>query len=275
MPKKRRAYDQELIDRGASLAWRVKERVPFCWMCRATAGKRAKEHIFPLWLQREVAAERESWSPTHFDSFGREISSRGPHPTSALLAGEVCQKCNGGWMNELEARFRAVMFPPPRVIDEAAGAVIAHWFVKTAVVLNTAQNYRLMIPRGTRHAVKHGVPRDMRVFLARMPDPPDQLGFAQQAGHVIGVVATEKMGAHAIELLQQAYVCSLRVRDLVAAVVYAAPGGWARPAEDMTELHPWPGEAIPWESLPEITAIWEPLTLYGNHPALGGPTVPG
>ena len=45
-------------------------------------------------------------------------------PTGALLAGEVCQNCNGGWINELEARFRAVMFPPPHVIDEAAEAVV-------------------------------------------------------------------------------------------------------------------------------------------------------
>lgn len=267
MPGKRRAYDRELTERGARLAWRVKERVPFCWMCRATAGTRAREHIFPLWLQRELGAERESWSPAHYDHHGRLISSRGPHPTTALLAGEVCSRCNSGWMNALEGRFRSVMFPRSPQITEDHARTIAHWFAKTAVILNTSQNYRLMIRRGVRHAVKHGVPRDMAVYLGRMPDPPDQLSFAQQAGQVVGIVRTDMLDV-AEQYLSQAYVCVLRVVDVVAAVVYAPPGSWAKPCMDMAQLHPWPGPPLSWSSLPEVEDMMEPLTLCGDHPEL-------
>lgn len=88
--------------------------------------------------------------------------------------------------------------------------MLARWFTKTAVVLNTAQNYRLMIPRGVRHAVKHGVPRDMAVYLARMPGASKALGFNQQAGQVIGVVDSDKAD-QAPEYLQRAYVCVLQI----------------------------------------------------------------
>lgn len=261
----RRGYDQRLIERGAHLAWRVKERVPFCWMCRATVGKRAKEHIFPLWLQKELGAEEQLWSPTHRDYLGRVISSRGPYPTTALVAGEVCEKCNGGWMNDIEERFRSVMFPRVRVIDDASAPSLSQWFAKTAVVLNTSQNYRLMIPRAVRHAVKHGVPHDMTVFLARMPKPPDQLAFAQQAGQVIGIVPAEE--AHlAPAYFERVYACPLRVDDVLAAVVYAPPGSWAKPCAEMTQIHPWSGSSIVWNALPVVQDISEPLILCGDYP---------
>ena len=144
---------------------------------------------------------------------------------------------------------------------------LAHWFAKTATVLNTAQNYRLMIPRGVRHAVKHGVPRDIGVFLGRMPKPPDQLAFAQQAGQVIGIVQAE-LADRGVELITQAYVCVIRVAEVVGAVVYAAPNVWAKPRHEMVQLHPWAGETLRWEELPAVEEIWEPLTLCGDHPAV-------
>lgn len=264
---KQRPYDEQLQRKGARLAYRVKERVPFCWMCRATTGMRAKEHIFPLWLQKQLGAQNETWAPTHMDYLGRVVSTRGSHRTTALLAGEVCARCNGGWMNDLEGRFRAVMFPRRAVIDGEEGAVIAHWFAKTAIVLNTAQNYRLMIPRTARHAVKQAVPPGMGVWLARMPNQATRLGFAQSAGGVITVVKRGMAGV-ASEYLDKAYVCALRVDDVLAAVVYAPPGPWAWPAEDMIQLHPWRDQPIAWESLPQVDEIWAPLTLYGDHPDL-------
>ncbi len=261
-----RGYDQQLIERGAHLAWRVKERVPFCWMCRSTAGKRAKEHIFPLWLQKQLGAEDELWSPTHRDYLGRVISSRGPYPTTALVAGEVCEKCNTGWMNEIEESFRSVMFPRVGAIDDESAPKLCQWFAKTAIVLNTSQNYRLMIPREVRHAVKHGVPRDMAVFLGRMPNPPDQLAFAQQAGSVIGVLPADE--AHlAVAYSERVYACVLRVEDVLAAVVYAPPGSWAKPCAQMTQLHPSSGSRIAWDSLPVIEDMSEPLVLCGDYPA--------
>lgn len=267
MSDKERGYDKYLKRKGARLESRINEGVPFCWMCSAQSGNRAKEHIFPLWLQRELGAEKETWTPTHTSVFGDILDSRGPHPTTALLAGEICEACNGGWMNALEGRFRKVMFPRCPTIGEADGRVIAHWFAKTAIVINSAQNYRLAFPREARHAAQQGVPPGVGVFLGQMPNAPDRLNFIQVQGNVFGF-SRPGMGEMAQELLKRAYCCVIRIDEVVAAVVYAPPGPWAWPLAEMTQLHPWRGEEISWESLPPISDVTEPLMLYAEHPDL-------
>ena len=264
---KERSYDQYLRRKGVKLESRINESVPFCWMCAANSGNRAREHIFPLWLQKELGAEKEMWTPTHASVFGDALNARGPHPTTALFAGEICAECNGGWMSDLEGRFRDVMFPRRPIITESDAKVMAHWLAKTAIVLNTAQNYRLVFPREARHAVQKGVPPRVAIFLGQMPNRSTRLNFGQCQGTVISVVGPD-IQEKARELLKSAYCCVIQIDDIVAAVVYVPSGAWARPWVEMTQLHPWLGEEVRWESLPLISDVTEPFLLYAGHPDL-------
>lgn len=261
----RRPYDQQLEARGARLAWRVNERVPFCWMCDRTQGRRAREHIFPKWLLVELGAVDELFHPTHADVFGRRISSRGPVPASAFVAGEVCDVCNAGWMSDLEALVRPILFPPGgrETLSSTDQEVLARWLIKVAVVLNTSQNYRLMIPRAARHAVAHGVPPDFGVYIAEHRQESGKLNFAQTTG-AMSIVPSGRETGYQREAAK-VYGCALAIDDFLAVVVYARPGAWAMPTEPMTRIWPTPAPAK-WTELPAVEEIWAPLLLGGQHP---------
>lgn len=264
---KRRAYDEQLRAAGAHLEWRVEETVPFCWMCDRTTGRRAKEHVFPRWLLGELNADDERFHPTHQDLFGRPISGRGPIPASAFVAGEICAECNGGWMSHLEGLARAVLFPPGGrdVLDVHGQHTLARWLIKTSVVLNTSQNYRLMIPKLARHKVASGIPRDFGVYIARHRQVEGQLNFAQTAGGVISVVPQDRMDAYKAAA-KRVYCCGLAIGDLLGVVVYSPPGAWAMPTERMARIWPPDRPAIAWGELPDVSDMTDPMHLAGLHP---------
>jgi len=262
---KRRPYDEQLQARGARLAWRVEEPVPFCWMCDRTEGRRAREHIFPRWLLDELRVADELFNPTHTDFMGRHISSRGPVPASAFVAGEVCEACNGGWMSNLEVAAKPILFPPAgrETLSMADQEVFARWLTKVAVVLNTSQNYRLMIPQAVRHALAQGVPPDFGVHLAKHRQESGKLNFAQTTG-AMSIVPSGRETAYQREAAK-VYGCALAIDDFLAVVVYARPGAWAMPTEPMTRIWPAAG-SVKWAELPDVEEIWAPLQLGGQHP---------
>ena len=175
-----RAYDRQLLERGARLAYRIVEDQPFCWMCIRSSEHRAKEHIFPQWLLERLGAANELFAPTHFDLTGRPITRRGPFPASSLLSGETCDACNHGWMSRLEAVFEEVLSRHrAHAWTPSDQKTMAHWFAKTAIAINVSQNYRLLVPAEERHAVADGVPPGFEVYLARANSYHTHLDFKQ------------------------------------------------------------------------------------------------
>jgi hypothetical protein len=64
-------------------------------------------------------------------------------------------------MSELERDLAAVMFPSAgrhEVISDRDLHTAAHWFAKTAIVINSSQNYRAMVPEAV-HGIGAGVRR--------------------------------------------------------------------------------------------------------------------
>ena len=264
---KPRAYDGQLRAAGAHLEWRVEEPVPFCWMCDRTSGRRAREHVFPRWLLAELGAEDEEFHPTHRDFLGRPISGRGPIPARAFVAGEVCSECNSGWMSQLENLARVVLFPSGGrdVLDAQGQHTLARWLIKTAVVLNTSQNYRLMIPESARHEVAHGISPDFGVYIASHSQADGQLNFAQTAGGVISVVPQDQTNDYQAAA-KRVYCCGLAIGDVLGVVVYSPPGAWAMPTERMARIWPPDSPAIVWSELPDVADLTDPMHLAGLHP---------
>lgn len=169
-------------------------------------------------------------------------------------------------MSNLEVEVRPILFPPGgrASLDATSQEVLARWFIKTAVVLNTSQNYRLMVPMQARHALAHGVPSDFGVYLAAYRHESGQLNFAQTTG-AMGVAQSDLVEEFQAAS-EQVYGCGLAVGDVLGVVIYAVPGGWAIPTEPMIRIWPVSLDQVAWADLPEVTDITLPLYLAGKHP---------
>ena len=121
----------------------------FCKESLSAAG-RAKEHILPAWLQSEWGLTGAIYAPTHFSDKGAILSSR-KHNLGSLLAGQVCENCNCGWMANLETRCKPLILElaggKRRIIDlsDPEALLLARWTVKTAFVLHASSNYRMIV----------------------------------------------------------------------------------------------------------------------------------
>ena len=102
--------------------------------CIFCAGKKLnREDLWPVWLVECIAQDRSSEIER---TFGRNPPvTYGGKYTKARC---VCERCNSGWMSQLEGDSKPVLEP---MIHDSAGAIgyreqltIATWVLKTAIV---------------------------------------------------------------------------------------------------------------------------------------------
>lgn len=113
----------------------------------------SKEHIFAQWLLKELSIEAKKIRMIHTTFFGSPISQR-EHNFLNLVNGNVCIKCNTGWMSQLEAEIKTHVINLvylKNIKDEFLwlndnSLLFAKWAFKNAILLNNASNYHELIP---------------------------------------------------------------------------------------------------------------------------------
>lgn len=216
-----REFDRNIFITGLQRADRVLETVPFCWLCPTTSGSRTREHVFARRLLREIPDDQTRVSPARFASplYGSVIASRrGAFPATALVAGAVCADCNNGWMSQLETDARPYLLGDGSAVKGAAVSMLARWFVKTAIVINVSQPYRLLWHNTRRHQVRTRVPDNVAVSLHRVPE--SDVNWAQGAAiswvsHPTGIDAAEVANL----TTNLTHLCRIQIGTLVGAVL--------------------------------------------------------
>lgn len=133
-----------------------------CIFCGETLkGNRSKEHVYPSWLQRELGITSDMLLQTHFSENGEVISDR-MNTIRKHLFGNVCLKCNNGWMSQLENKSKDLITKlaenPIRInnLNKEQRLILSRWACKTAYMIHFSSNYRKIVP------IKHC----NRLFLA-------------------------------------------------------------------------------------------------------------
>lgn len=124
-----------------------------CAFCDAsiTRENRSKEHVIPQWLLDFLKVREEKIQPTHFSTIGETLTTR-KHTLEGLLAGQICEICNNGWMNELEQVaipiLKPLMLGASAVVElnDNERQILSRWAAKTAFALNSSSNYLKIVP---------------------------------------------------------------------------------------------------------------------------------
>jgi hypothetical protein len=243
-----------------TLGYRVPDVPGICWTCDRAEGDLSEVLIFPREIQKMLSAEEGLFESPHLDPLGRVISSR-LVPVRKFFANGICMQCKDGWIDGLDREFVAAY---PRVATGAANAqdqaVLAWWFARTAVLLNTSTNYRLLVPASERWALSQGPPASFAVHLAQMPGQQEPLMYAQGAPMFFrfpDTVSEADMKSWA----ERVFACSIRVGDLVGVVSYAPPDRQACPANELTEIFPTSKGTIVTTNLPILSTLTEGMVL--------------
>lgn len=152
-----RKFDRQFLQEGRARRPRYLETEPECWMCPERGASMTREHIFGRWIKKHLPREDLVFDPHRAGPLGLDYSDvRGPMPLDALQVGRVCAPCNNGWMSRLEDFAEQALFSADRDLDAAEALQLAHWAIKTAVVMNVSQPSPLIWPEADRHRVKAG-----------------------------------------------------------------------------------------------------------------------
>lgn len=195
-----------------------------------------KEHVWPRWLNG-VIGEGTRFGYRHGTATTSENfmwSASGFTQT----VGDVCRRCNNGWLSALEAAAKPLLSPMiqgrVQTLDEAEQKTVAVWAAKTAAVIDRTHRYRTIPPEHAR-------------LLGQLREPPSGVLVWLAAYGVDTFVGTHKGfrlslgrdGGHA-------YGATLSVGHLVLQVLGLPE-----------EVPPTP--PIPSETLDFIVQAWPPV----------------
>ncbi|RWK51070.1 MAG: hypothetical protein E5X54_32995 [Mesorhizobium sp.] len=138
-----------------------------CVFCRNpvrdlhTGRTRSREHVFPFWALKGLSAVRDLIEFSRMEAISADgMTAQLSEQTSIrrldlnnFLLGDVCSKCNNGWMSALEARMKPILakLTAKVALPMAEREVLAKWAMKTAYVLSC-----YLDPPVGRIPAKHG-----------------------------------------------------------------------------------------------------------------------
>lgn len=205
-------------------------------------GQRAREHILPKWLQRHLGISELQVEPSHFDTeTGQLIRSRPPQPLDQFVEGRICGPCNSGWMSRLENDAKRLMLPllnssrGIRDLTHREQSIVARWAVKTAFVLNSANDTEVRVSGAHMEWIRNrkGLPPNVSV-VANQHNHTRAFNWLQgNSWHVYGRQVEPLEEARKLH----AYTISFQIADLLLLVGYWPLPGWG--------LGIWPGVHFP------------------------------
>lgn len=226
-----------------------------CIFCEGalTDTKRAKEHVWPLWLLRDLQMEEHFVEGTHFylPPDQPPISQR-VQSYSSFVFGKVCAQCNNGWMSDLEnlARpiVRRLIWPQEKIISLSSDEceLLARWAFKTAIVINSASNYRQIIPSDHIQELNsdHSLPRNLKIDLV-LSEPVNDLAWIQGQSGFVSVSRTTIM-RRLMKQISSLYVITLLVGGPIIRMSWLPRTKFKIDKSDEVEsirIYPSPGSA--------------------------------
>ncbi len=213
-----------------------------CVFCNQT--NLSKEHIFAQWLLKELEIYNADVMMTHANSMGIPKSNR-KHPFSKLVNGLVCEKCNNGWMSQLEGdcqKHIINLMNMENIKDEVKFLkenydVIAKWAFKNVILLNSATNYSKIIPEDHYTILYTGsIPKGVFIDLAFCRSD-SKIEWRQSSG---GLVIKDK--AISTNSNIKRYTITFQIKSLLIKVVFyeSSANIWYED-EGAIRLYPQPG----------------------------------
>lgn len=231
-----RSYDRNIFRSGGRVANRVLETVPHCWMCDRDSGKQTREHIFARSLLNRFPEEQKQFEPIRLVHMGTAVGShRGPFPGSALVAGGICEFCNNGWMSSLEVAAAPFLLGDKSEVKGGDISMLAQWFVKTAVIINVSQPYRMLWEASRRHQIREKIPERVDISLYRVPD--SDLNWKQGWLTNTSTIAEGVDYQEAYRWLELTHFCQIQIGTLIGVIV-------SRPWQLSNAIVSMPGKSL-------------------------------
>lgn len=232
-----------------------------CLACSSlTAGIRAKEHVLAEWLLAHLGIAHEALYQGFANSADGTSQIMRTHAVDQFVEGRICDRCNNGWMRQLEETAKPFLVPliegerPLSLLSNDERLIVARWAAKTAFVLSYT-------------AVIKPVPLDHIAQLRMVTTLPPQtavagaltLGYTRDVSFVRKEHWPQFLGVNENPVMGQpvAYKIGLQIRRLLLVVAH-----WPAPTATFAIAA---GVHVPlWPLGPIYPAYVSPETIRGD-----------
>lgn len=235
-----------------------------CLFCGTSlAGTRSLEHVLPLWLIEYLGVSDEEMTPTHMNAAGELLSTR-RHTPRNLVEGNVCSKCNNGWMSSLENQVISIvisLMEGDRVVvdlNEEERFRVSRWASKTVYVLNSSSNFRDIVPlEHFRHLYldPDSLPRFVTV-VAQQHHGESPFYWIQSPSWIAHCPSGQVKPSEIAELSKPSYKVTLQLKKLLIVVAYWPWSDW--------RMVLWPGIHVP------LWPVRGPVAYHASDPLEDG-----
>lgn len=205
-----------------------------CVFCNKK-GERAKEHVWPDWLQKSLNLSTEKFLGTHYNLAGIPLSER-VHVGDATQFGHVCKNCNSGWMSKLEVEFQkifnAISENDNFFINGNSARIIKLWSIKTAFIINAFSNYRKIIP--VEHFNKFFLKQKIKTIKIYLAKNIEEKTLRWQQGQNFFFIT--KMNK---DKLRTSYFVSLLVGKIIIKIIYIPDNNFEFISDDYKQIFPY------------------------------------
>lgn len=196
-----------------------------CIFCNQEKEK-AKEHIWPRWLQTRIGGSTKgTFAGTHAKLGVIPISERISSGENLVL-GTVCKDCNNGWMERLESEFRLILDillenSEKITLNKKESVIISRWAFKTACVINKGSNFHQIIPEEHfRYFYKHEkLPSNVIVEIGKLQNIEDE-SLAWRQGKIQLIISPSSESMIYTNVAQKSYIISMQISSLLIRVAY-------------------------------------------------------
>lgn len=198
-----------------------------CIFCGENREK-AKEHVWPQWLQLSLFGSlQENYVGMNTKLMPPSEPKVRQTVGNNLVYGKVCSICNNGWMSNLEGEFKRFFeklqkdYYSVYNISKKERSDVSLWALKTSMMINSAGDYRQVIPLELyRHVEKNRtIPKNVKVDLTYI-NSDTELSWEQS--NIYGSVNKPGMNKSEIthDLRENSFVTSLQIEQLGIKVAY-------------------------------------------------------
>lgn len=149
------------------------------------------------------------------------------HTLEGLLAGQICEICNTGWMSQLEQAAMPILIPlilgNTTVIElnEKERQIVSRWTAKTALALNSSSNYLKNVPNSHYQHIRlitDCLPSKVSLFAQQHHG--DRTFYWLQSSIWMLNGNTEKLNELGTELKNNSYKISFQFGKLLLLISY-------------------------------------------------------
>jgi hypothetical protein len=250
-------------------------KYPKCIFCEKNTSPLSQEDVLAKWIAREFPQGRLS---RFFGQVGipgqppnRKFATRGHF---GILTNKQCERCNNGWMSDLENEVKPIIRPMFRGGKQSLSAsdrlVIARWLTKTAMTYELSARFptRYFKPSDRRAMYTHRtIPDGTVMFLARYVGKHSVVARAGRADltfasgtprelHANGYTATFGIGQLALQVFS-----IRRPEQFNMPIKVTIPGRW-----DSATVEIWPQSRLGNMDWPPRVALNDKsLELFENR----------